>query len=317
MARRMPLMNRLEKHLEEYLALRKALGFKLRTIDSSLKDFVNYAATKNSAIITTKLALSWAVKPAGANPKWWAYRLRLVHHFARHVRGVDHQDEVPPLGLLPYLHRRVPPHIYSEEEMLRILNAAKELPSRNGLRGLTYSTLFGLLWGTGLRISEALALNRDSVELTNQLLTVHNGKFGKSRLVPVAPSVATALEYYACNRDRIIVKPRSDSFFLTIIGTRPTSAVAQLTFRQICCEIGLRNPLEKKGPRIHDIRHTFAVRELIHLHTGEYRDIDRGLHALSVYMGHLRPSSTYWYFSAVPELMGLALVRLDATGRSL
>lgn len=303
-------MSNLQDYLEGYLALRQALGYKLRTHRSSLKDFVQFASEEKTTTITTRLALAWAMKPAGAKPKWWAYRLRMVHHFALYVRGRDHATEVPPLKLLPYSHQRPKPYIYSEEEISRIIAAAKALPCRKGLRGSTYSTLFSLIWVTGLRISEALALDRDDVNLANQLLTIRNTKFGKSRLVPVHASAANALAHYAHCRDQIFPNAQSPSFFLSIFGTRPTTAIAQLTFRQLCFKIGIRDARGGKGPRIHDMRHSFAVKSLIDVYKADC-NIEQAVDALSFYMGHVGPSSTYWYFSAVPELLELARNRLE------
>lgn len=303
-------MSMLESQLEEYLALRKALGFNLRPISAPLRDFVEFTKVKNAKTITTQLAMDWATKPDTATPQGWAYRLRLVHHFALYVRATDPEAEVPPLDLLPYCHRRQSPHIYSEQEMTRILAAARKLPSRSGLRGLTYSTLLGLLWVTGLRISEALTLNKEDVDLTNSLLTIGKAKFGKSRLVPVHPSAGSALELYARRRDQVFIKPKSPSFFVTIFGTRPTYAGIAITFRQICRRIGIRESNQGKGPRIHDMRHSFAVRSLIDIQKRN-SNVDQELHALSVYLGHIGPTSTYWYFSAVPELMELACRNLE------
>lgn len=303
-------MSDLQKHLEEYLSLRQALGYKLRPHRSSLRDFVDFAAAKKATSISTQLALAWAMKPGSADPKCWAYRLRMVRHFALFVRGRDHVSEVPPLKLLPYSRLRAKPYIYSEEEISRLIRAAQALPCTKGIRGLTYSTLFALLWVTGLRISEALALDREDVDFRNQLLKIRNTKFGKSRLVPVHASTGKALEHYACSRNYVFSKAQSPAFFLTVFGKRPTCAVAQLTFRQLCLKTGIRNVSRGKGPRIHDMRHSFAVKSLIDIHRAN-KDIEQRVYALSVYLGHIGPSSTYWYFSAVPELLELALEHLE------
>lgn len=309
-------MSNLQDYLEGYLALRQALGYKLRTHRSSLKGFVQFASEQNATTITTQLALAWSMTPETANPKWWAYKLRMVHHFALYVRVRDNVSEVPPLRLLPYNHRRPKPYIYSAEEISRLIAAAKALPCRKGLRRLTYSTLFSLIWVTGLRISEALALDREDVNSVNQLLTVRNTKFGKSRLIPVHESTSNALVHYAHYRDQIFPNPQSPSFFLSTIGTRPTTAVAQLTFRQICSKIGILGANYGKNPRIHDMRHSFAVKSLIDIYRRD-EDVEQAVFALSCYMGHIGPSSTYWYFSAVPELLELARNRLEKKRGSL
>ena len=303
-------MSNLQDYLEGYLALRHALGYKLRTHRSSLKNFVQFVSEEKATTITTQLALAWAMKPDGAHPKWWAYKLGMVHHFALYVRGRDHATEVPPLTLLPYSQQRPTPYIYSEKEISRLIVAAKALPCRKGLRGLTYFTLYSLIWVTGLRISEALALDRDDVNSANQLLTIRNAKFGKSRLIPVHVSTSNALAHYARCRDQIFPDVQSPSFFLSTIGTRPTTAIAQLTFRQLCSRIGMRDTRHGKRPRIHDMRHSFAVKSLIDIYKGG-NDVEQAVYALSIYMGHVGPSSTYWYFSAVPELLELARNRLE------
>lgn len=308
-------MSQLQNHLDDYLALRQALGYKLRTHGPSLKNFVKFVEVSKIASITAEVALAWSMKPANADPKWWAYRLRMVHHFARFVHGRDPETQVPPLDLLPYSQRRKPPHIYSDDQMTRLIAAAATLPSHNDLRGFTYSTLFALLWVSGLRISEALGLNREDVDPVNNFLSIRNTKFGKSRLVPIHPDTCQALQLYAWRRDRTLPLVKSPSFFLTVFGTRPTRTVAEVTFRQICSQIGIRNPSQRKGPRIHDIRHTFAVRTLVDLYKNSH-DIDQGVYALAVYMGHIGPSSTYWYLSAVPELMELVRGRLEKKGGS-
>lgn len=303
-------MSNLQDHLKGYLALRQALGYKLRTHRSSLKNFVQFVSAKKATTITTQLALAWAMKPDGANPKWWAYKLRMVHHFALYVRARDHTTEVPPLRLLPYSHQRPTPYIYSEKEISHLIAAAKALPCRKGLRGLTYFTLFSLIWVTGLRISEALALDREDVNRTNQLLTIRNTKFGKSRLIPVHASTSNALTHYARCRDQIFPDAQSPSFFLSTLGNRPTTAIAQLTFRQLCYKNGIRDTNQEKKPRIHDMRHTFAVKSLIGIYKGD-NDTEQAVYTLSVYMGHVGPTSTYWYLSAVPELLELASNRLE------
>ncbi len=239
-------MSNLKVHLEGYMALRQALGYKLRTHRSSLKNFVQFATEKKASTRTTQLAMAWAMKPDGANPKWWAYKLRMVHHFAVYVQARDHTTEVPPLTLLPYSQQRPKPYIYKEEEISRLIAAANALPCRKGLRGSTYSTLFSLIWVTGLRISEALTLDKEDVNLANQLLTIRNAKFGKSRLIPVHVSTSNALAHYARCRDQIFPDAQSPSFFLSTIGNRPTTAIAQLTFRQLSSKIGIRDTSQGK-----------------------------------------------------------------------
>jgi len=308
-------MSKLRRYLKEFLALRQALGFTIRTHDSTLRDFVTFLENQKAAWITSRLAVSWAKRPAHADPNWWAYRLYLARQFARYAMTKDPRTEIPSAELLPYRQRRPAPYIYSEHEIARLVETAKNLPSHNGLRAWTYSTLFGLLWVTGLRISEALSLGRNDVDLHNDILTIRQSKYQKTRLVPIHSSTSKVLRAYARRRDHVFRPRRSESFFVTVFGKRPTHGVVNITFIQLSRQTGLRGPKARTGPRIHDMRHTFAVRTLIELYRNG-RDVERGVHALSVYMGHAGPSSTYWYLSAVPQLMQLVCRQLERKGRN-
>lgn len=306
-------MSKLHGYLREFLALRQELGFTIRTHDSTLSDFVSFLDSQKASWITSQLAVASARKPVHADPNWWAYRLYVARLFARYAITKDPRTEIPCADLLPFHRRRSHPHIYANHEIAQLIAAAGKLPSHNGLRGLTYATLFGLLSVTGLRISEALDLDRDDVDLRNDLLTVRQSKYEKTRLVPVHSSVSKALCVYARRRDQVFWKRRSESFFVTVFGKWPTHGVVNATFIQLSREIGLRGTTERSGPRIHDMRHTFAIRTLMEL----YRiggDVERGIHTLSVYLGHTGPSSTYWYLSAVPQLMQLACRRIEGKG---
>lgn len=306
-------MNKLRGYLREFLALRQALGFTTRTHDATLADFVCFLEDQKALWITNRLAVTWAKKPIDADPNWWAYRLYVARLFARYTITKDPRTEVPSADLLPFRHRRPRPYIYAEHEIAQLIAAAGNLPSHNGLRALTYSTLFGLLSVTGLRISEALNLDRNDVDLRNDVLLIRQSKYQKTRLVPIHSSTSQALCAYARRRDEIFRTRRSESFFVTVSGNRPTHGVVNATFIQLSRQTGLRNPASRTGPRIHDMRHTFAVRALIDLYR-THRDVEQGIHALSVYLGHTGPSSTYWYLSAVPQLMQLACRRIEGKG---
>jgi integrase len=218
---------------------------------------------------------------------------------------------VPPRGLLPDRSGRARPHIYSEAEIASIIAAAKALPSIYGLRGLTCSTLFGLIAVTGLRISEALALDHDDLDVENGVLRVRRGKLGRERLLPLDPTVVTQLVGYAAERDRLLERAAS-AFFITGKGTRLTDCGARYNFAHTCQRIGLRAHQHYcrhgRGPRIHDLRHTFAVRTMINWYrTG--KDPAREMIRLTTYLGHTDPDNTFWYLEAVPELLGLAMAR--------
>ena len=208
-------MNTLSVALKKYLALRRKLGSQLRGVDSGLRDFVAFAKREGVSYITTDLALRWAQEPAQAQPATWASRLRMVRCFAVWLSATDGRTEVPPVRLLPYRYRRQPPYIYTDAEIAALIRAATRLASPRGLRGRTYSTVFGLLSVTGMRVSEALALDREDVDLEQGILRIRRTKFGKSRLVLLHASTCKVLAAYARARDRVVRRPATEAFFLS------------------------------------------------------------------------------------------------------
>ena len=195
-------MSTLQAALDEYLSVRRALGFGLRLSGRLLQRFVDFAERAGAAYITTELALQWAIQPAHAQPAQWANRLGMVRRFAHYCSAMDSRTMVPPPDLLPYQLRRPFPYIYRDEEIGRLLQAACQLPSVTGLRPHTYATLFALYAVTGMRTNEPLQLDRDAVDLTHGVLTIHGAKFGKSRYVPLHPTTQRALQRYVARRDR-------------------------------------------------------------------------------------------------------------------
>jgi site-specific recombinase XerD len=307
-------MKSLSKVLQEYLTLRRALGFKLKDDGRCLAQFVSFLEKKGASYVTTENAVCWAVKPQGAQPGHWARRLRIVRVFAEYLSAQDPRTEIPPKNLLPNRYRRKPPYIYTDEQVMRLIEAASRLPSTvpstTGLRAQTYSTLLGLLSVTGMRIREALSLDRENVDLTQGILTVTGTKFGKSRLVPVHPSTQHALQQYGQFRDHIYPRPKTQSFFIDQRGRRLGYSGVLETFLRLSREIGLRGPRDSKGPRMHDFRHRFAVSTLMHWYeTGA--DAKRQIQVLSTFLGHVEVSDTYWYLSAVPEFLQLVAARLE------
>jgi len=234
----------------------------------------------------------------------------MVRQFARYRSATDPRTEIPPQGLLPHRYHRKPPYIYRDDEVVRLIQAAQQLPSPKGLRAATYSTLLGLLSVTGMRISEPIHLDCDDVDLAEGILTVRQTKFGKSRLVPVHPSTQKVLRHYACLRDRIFPRPVTPSFFVSERGTRLTDCTVRWTFVRLSHRIGLRGPSDRRGPRIHDLRHAWVIRTLRHCY-GAGEDVERRLPAITTYIGHGHVTDTYWYFSATPDLLKLAAARLD------
>ncbi len=302
-------MSTLAAALEDYLVLRRSLGFKLDRAGRLLTQFVAYCQAADAQTVTVELALSWATLPQGGNPSWFAQRLSVVRGFARHLALVDERTEVPPADLLCDRSHRATPYLYSTEEVVRLMTAAATLPSP--LRRATFSTLVGLLYVTGMRVGEAIRLDRDDVDLAQRVLIVRGSKFGKSRELPVHHSTAAALGAYAKRRDELCPQTSSTAFFVSLAGTRLLYCNVHLTFLGLVREAGLRPRSATCRPRPHDLRHSFAVSTLI----GWYRDggeVEPRLPQLSTYLGHVHPANTYWYLSAAPDLLRLAAGRLEA-----
>ncbi len=304
-------MKRLKQALNDYLGVRRSLGYRLREPERLLRNFVTFLQTEHTRHITRELALRWATQPAKAQPFTWAQRLGVVRRFALWLSAIEPRTEIPPADLLPHRYRRKPPHIYSDEEIEKVLRATQQLLSPNGLRARTYTTLFGLLVATGMRVSEALALDRSDVDLKRGILHIRQTKFGKSRYVPVHSSTVEALKKYAHARDRLSPAPLLPAFFISEKRRRITGWMARYTFAKISQRVGLRASAKGhgRGPRLHDMRHRFAARTLVHWYRAGL-DVERELPKLSMYLGHVHVNDTYWYLEAVPELLQLATDRL-------
>lgn len=312
-------MSDLQRALDEYLAIRRTLGFTLCLPARLLRSFVAFVDQAGGAFITTDLALRWATQSPAVQPATWTWRLGIVRRFAAWRRATDPRTEVPPEGLLGHRYRRKPPHQYSDDEVVQIVRVAGALPSARGLRGRTYATLFGLLAATGLRLSEGCHLARGDVDLEQSFLVIRRTKFGKSRLVPVHRSTCAALRAYADARDRVVPRPTTPAFFLSERGTRITEWTARYTFAAVSRTVGLRAPAgghrHGRGPRLHDLRHRFAARTLIDWYRAG-RDVERDIPKLATYLGHAHVTDTYWYLEAVPELLQLAAERRQTPERA-
>ncbi len=304
-------MNRLEQALKDYLRIRRSLGFLLREPGSCLRNFVAFLQVQGASHITRELALRWATQPTKDLPSTWAWRLGMVRRFAVWLSAFEPRTEIPPAGLLPHRYRRKLSHIYSDKEINRLLRQTQQLPSPKGLRARTYTTLFGLLVATGMRVNEALGLDRQAVDLDRGTLFIRRTKFGKSRYVPVHHSTVDALKKYAQARDRIFPAPLTPAFFISERGRRITEWMARYTFAKLSQRLGLRAPAKGhgRGPRLHDMRHRFAAGTLIHWYRAGL-DVERELPKLATYLGHVHVNDTYWYLEAVPELLQLATDRL-------
>jgi integrase/recombinase XerD len=303
-------MKRLRTHLEEYLELRHKLGFRLYAASGLLRRFVLFAQAKRASFITRKLALQWATQPTDCQPSHWADRLGMVRRFAQHVSGTDPRTEIPPQELLPQRYHRKPPYLYSDREVRRLIQAVQQLPSPDDLRAASHATLFGLLAVTGMRLGEGIGLDRADVDLNQGILTVRQAKFGKARLLPVHATTCKELRAYARLRDRVWPHPRTPAFFISERGTRLTGGTVRRWFGIVSRQIGLRAPTDRRGPRIHDLRHRFAHRSLLNWYRRGV-DVEAQLPTLSTYLGHKHVADTYWYITASPELLKLATQRLE------
>jgi integrase/recombinase XerD len=302
----------LRRELDRYLTVRRSLGYKLGTAERVLRRFVDFAETEGASHVTTALFLRWQDAFGAAGRQTWAARLGMVRLFAQWLHGLDPSHDVPPCGLVPSRYRRMRPYVYSEAEIATIVAEAARLPSIYGMRGLTCSTLFGLIAVAGLRLGEALGLDTGDVDLEGSVLRIRRGKRGKERLLPLADSVVDRLRGYAGERDRLLGRT-PEPFFVGCGGERLGDCSARYNFALVGQRIGLRDPQRYgrhgRGPRIHDLRHSFAARTIVAWYrTG--KDPAREMIKLTTYLGHASPDHTYWYIEAVPELLELASARV-------
>jgi site-specific recombinase XerD len=307
-------MSALHNALSDYLATRRALGTQLKWPESSLRRFVDFVESEGAEFVTTELAVRWAIQSVGVQRATLARRLGIVRGFATFLHATDSRTQIPPQRLLPAEHGRPTPHIYTNREIADLMAAADRLRSKFGLRPATFRTLLGLLAATGLRPGEALALDIADVNLVSGVLAVRESKFGKSRFVPLEETTRAALAVYASFRDRVQPCRGTPAFLLTERGTRVPPYVARRTFASLCQAVGLCQRLHAhrigRGPRLQDVRHTFATRRLIEWYrTG--LDVDRLMPHLATYLGHACVTHTYWYIQAVPELLHFATERLE------
>jgi integrase/recombinase XerD len=295
----------LRQTLADYLRLRRSLGFKMKH-SASLVTFVSFAEKRNSRRITTRLAIDWAQKGKEGQSKW---RYSLVRGLAKYAAIFDAQTEVPQLSLLRTKYPRPRPYIYSDQEIERLLFAARDWG--HDLPRTTYYCFLGLLAVSGLRLGEAIRLQVSDVDLANGVLTIRDSKFGKSRLVPIHASTTRKLHEYQRQRDRFLGTQSSAHFFICRKGTPLRQPNFHGVFKELLVRAGIRDVTSRGGPRLHDLRHSFAVRTLIDWYRSG-KDIEAHLPVLSTFLGHAHVRSTYWYLSEHPELMKLAVERLDA-----
>ncbi len=295
----------LHRALAGYLRVRRSLGFQLERAGKLLPDFLAYLDERGHSYITTTAALAWSTLPRNATPAWWSARLLMVRGFAKYLQTLDPRTEVPPPELLPHRRVRSMPYVYSTEDISALLSATDTLCSP--FRMTTYKTLLGLLAATGMRVGEAIALDDSDFQRRRAILVIRKAKFGKSREVPLHASTVHALDRYRREREQAVSRRRTSSLFVSGHGTRLFYQNVHITFLRLVYEAGLGE--RKPRPTIHDLRHTFAIRTVLDWHR-DHLDVEARLPLLSTYLGHVSPSSTYWYLSAIPELLEAATVRL-------
>lgn len=311
-------MSTLREYLRDYLAMRRALGFRLVEAEILLKGFCTFMESREETIVTAQLAVDWATAPAGIRPTSWAGRLTTVRQFAHYLQGFEPRTQIPSTRLLPFRPKRSKPYLYSQDEIRQLMTAAEAMPSRQALRPWTMCTLLGLLTVTGMRLNEALSMRREDVDIEAGVITVRGSKFSKSRLVPLHPSTSHALSRYARQRDTLLdqrdalrgQRARDPHFLLTGRGRKFWASEVHKSFYRISRMVGLRAPGVNRGPRLHDLRHRFATETLLHWSRSGLQ-IDREMPVLTTYLGHSNIADTYWYLSAHPELMRHAALRLE------
>jgi integrase/recombinase XerD len=307
-------MNTLRQAVQEYLSMRRDLGFRLRDAGKGLLDFTAFMEKHRASYITNALALAWAQQPSNVQPAHWARRLSFVRGFARYRSATDPRTQIPPQGLLPFQPKRARPYLYSDDEIESLLCATLKMPcryERGKLRPWVYYCLFGLLSVSGIRLGEARNLELKDVDLKASVLTIRGAKFGKTRLVPLHASTCKVLGNYIARRNRHWAqRPVSDYLFVSSLGHRLDSAAIYRTFYALSRQIGLRGPSDSQGPRLHDLRHRFATYTLVRWYRCD-QDPERLLPILSAYLGHVHVADTHWYLSASPELMREAMRRVE------
>jgi integrase/recombinase XerD len=297
---------------EEYLAMRRALGFKLETHGSRLMSFVGFCEERGATRVTTDLAVEWATRTARRHEAYQARRLDIVRIFTRHLQALDPSTEVPPGDVLSRRQCRIPPYLYSAEDITALMNAASVL--RPAIRAATWRTLIGLLAVTGMRPAEACHVSRDDVNLQTGTVLIADSKFGKSRLVFLHPTAARALRAYEQARDEAIGGPQADTFLVNSRGRPLDPHNIQHSFTVLAAEAGIHAQPGRRPPTLRDLRHTFTVAAMLSFYR-DGGDVQARLPVLSTWLGHVDPKSTYWYLQAVPELLALAAGRLETAGQ--
>jgi len=300
----------LRTSLQDYLALRRSLGFKLHSEGVALASFITFMEQSQAEWISIDLALTWAKTSTSVRPGRWAQRLSYVRGFAHYCSAIDARTQVPPAGLLPFCHQRPSPYFFTDENVASLLRGALELPAKEGLANHTFYCLFGLLSVSGLRICEALNLTTEDVDLDEGILTIRSAKFGKSRLIPLHETTVNILVDYEERRNQFLGGLQTPYWFINSQGTRLGYDSAIDAFHRLTKGAGLPSQPGRSKPRLHDLRHRFALKTLLNWYR-DGQDVEQRLPVLSAFLGHVEVRDTYWYLSACPELLEAAKTRLE------
>jgi integrase len=293
--------------VEFYLHSRRQLGFALKNEHWALPGLARYARrVRHRGPLTCALACRWAAQSPSQSQR--ACRLNMVRRFARFWQASDPGTEIPPPGVFGPGFRRRPVHIYTPEQISALLAATARLGSPRQLRSASLRTVLGLLACTGLRVSEALGLQRRDVDWPNRLLTIRHSKSGQARVIVVQSSTMVALRAYERLRHQACPGISPTAFFLSVTGRPFPYSTVRDGFLQLRRHLGWT---WRRPPRLHDLRHTFAVRCLLAC-SRRQPPADSLILSLSTYLGHRQVTDTYWYFSAIPELLALASRRFQA-----
>ena len=302
----------MQERVETYLQVRRSVGYLLRIEGEQLQRFARFADQHDhQGHITIDLAVAWAADSQKSHQIGRARRLEVVRPLARYCAVFEPETEIPPSHFFGPAHRRLTPHIYSDREIEQLLEAVDGLQPQQELRPVTMHCLLALLVATGLRISEALRLDRDDVDLTQGLLQVRMTKFRKSRYVPLHPTACNALCDYAHFRDERLPVVQNTAFFLIDNGHALQYRQVLHAFHRIREQLGWGVDANGRRPRLYDLRHTFACKRLLAWYEDDV-DVDRMMPLLSTYLGHSRVSDTYWYLTGIPALMAIVAARFES-----
>lgn len=299
----------------EYLAWRRVMGYRLSRHDGLISQFLDHLERRGVSRISVEEALAWACLPRGTRSRWHSARLAAIRGFAAHVHAHNPEAaELIPTGLVPSRVEHAVPYLYTPAQIISLINHAQtRVPA---VQGITLATLIGLMAATGIRIGEALALDTTNLDLGTGAITV-TGKYGNTRRLPVHSSTISALREYLRTSRYLVGSPQDQALFVTVNATRPRAGNIQHAFRALTRACRLTAGPAGNEPRLHDLRHTFAVTTLLEAHRAG-TDIDATIAALATYLGHTCPTSTYWYLTASPHLLDLVNDRIEAhrQGRS-